>query len=309
VKKSKLYLILAIEAVIVAVLYIIARNASYTGASLISFPFGFIGDMLRRLSLRGGVFNILAIVVYALVCICPIIVLISAKEKSVARPENVVLLLLSPIMFFCMYVAINPQLSMFRLSSAESVVRSVAAITIDSLILLYLVLRLVRMVRNSDKSTLYKCLKVLMIFVAVIIVAAFSINVIGENVYALPKSEDGYAFWGLTLKAVFDGANLLLTLLIALWTVKLIDTLSNDSEDLRAVTETLCSLSRVSLVLCAVSSVMLNIFNVLFIDRLNNVEAHLYIPITEIGFALIILLLTRLLIENKNLREDNELFI
>ena len=308
-KKNKLYIMLILEALVVAVLYILARNASYTGASLISFPFGFIGDMLRRLSLCGGILNVISIGLYALICVSPLAVLVLSGKADGALPEKIVLGILSPVLFWGLYAIINPTLSLFKLITAETMVSSVMAVTIDSFILLYVILRLVRVIRGADKDTLYKYLKGLMAVTAVITVGVLSVRVIGDFIYMIPASEGGLEIFRLILKAGFDGVNLLLTLFIALWVIKLTDTLSGDESALARVTGRLCSLCCASLIMCALSSVVLNAFNALFIDRLNVVDANLYIPITEISFSLIILLLTRLLAENKELREDNELFI
>ena len=43
-KKKKLYLFLAIEAIIIALIVVVTRNSYDNTASLVSFPFGLIGD-------------------------------------------------------------------------------------------------------------------------------------------------------------------------------------------------------------------------------------------------------------------------
>lgn len=54
---------------------------------------------------------------------------------------------------------------------------------------------------------------------------------------------------------------------------------------------------------------LMNFLQILFMQKLTSAHTHLDIPAVSIVFTLLILLVCRLLIENQNLRDDNELFI
>jgi hypothetical protein len=140
-------------------------------------------------------------------------------------------------------------------------------------------------------------------------VAALVITVVKDFIFKLPEAGSRLDVSALTLKTILDATVLLLTLLIALQVIKLTDVLQEDCAELAQVSKKLCTLCCVSLITGTVSSVVMNGFNALFISRLNFTEATLSIPVYEIIFSLITLLLTRLMIENKDLREDNELII
>ncbi len=308
-KKKKLYLFLAIEAIIILLIILATRNSYENTASLLSFPFGLIGEALRKLSLRGGAFNVLSIVIYSVICISPIAGLFLYSREAKAFPEKLALGFLSPVFFFCLYRIINPTNFEFRLLEGLPTSVPIMSLTIDSFVLLYLILRLVRVLRSSDKEGLYRYLRIFMSVLSFVAVAALVITVVKDFIFKLPEAGSRLDVSALTLKTILDATVLLLTLLIALQVIKLTDVLQEDCAELAQVSKKLCTLCCVSLITGTVSSVVMNGFNALFISRLNFTEATLSIPVYEIIFSLITLLLTRLMIENKDLREDNELII
>ncbi len=308
-KKKKLYLFLAIEVVIISLIIMATRNSYENTASLLSFPFGLLGEALRKLSLRGGAFNILSIVIYSVICISPVAGLFLYSREVKAFPEKLALGFLSPVLFFCLYGIINPTNFEFRLLEGKPSSVPIMSLTIDSFVLLYLILRLVRVLRSSDKESLYRYLRIFMAVLAFVAVAAITITVIKDFIFKLPEAGSRLDMATLVLKTVFDVAVILLTLMVALQVIRLTDVLSGDGAELAPVSKKICTLCCVSLIFSTLSSVVMNGFNALFISRLSFTEATLSIPVYEIIFSLITLLLTRLLIENKDLREDNELII
>ncbi|MCR5721730.1 MAG: hypothetical protein K6G72_05270 [Lachnospiraceae bacterium] len=308
-KKKKLYLFLAIEAIIIALVIVVTRNSYDNTASLVSFPFGLIGDGLRRLSLRGGALNVLSFVIYSVICISPIAGLFMYSKEVKAFPEKLALCFLSPVLFYCLYEIINPTYLGLKLLADKPASAPIMSLTIDSFVLLYLILRLVRVLRSSDKEGLYRYLRIFMGALSFVAVAALVITVVKDFIFKLSEAESRLDVTALILKTVLDAAVLLLTLLISLQVIKLTDVLQDDCAGLAPVSKKLCTLCCVSLIFSTLSSVVMNGFNALFISRLNNMNATLSIPVYEIIFSLITLLLTRLLIENKDLREENELII
>lgn len=308
-KKKKLYLFLAIEVIIISLIIMATLNSYENTSSLLSFPFGLLGEALRKLSLRGGAFNTLSIVIYSVICISPVAGLFLYSSNIKALPEKLALGLLSPVLFYCLYEIINPTYLGLKLLSDKPASAPIMSLTIDSFVLLYLILRLVRVLRSSDKESLYRYLRIFMAVLAFVAVAALTITIIKDFIFKLPEAGSRLDMATLVFKTVFDVAVILLTLMVALQVIKLTDVLSEDGAELAGVSNKLCTLCCVSLIISTVSSVVMNGFNALFISRLNFTEATLSIPVYEIIFSLITLLLTRLLIENKDLREDNELII
>ena len=64
-----------------------------------------------------------------------------------------------------------------------------------------------------------------------------------------------------------------------------------------------------TLIATAALSAGFNVLQVLFLDSLSHVVTTMQIPVFSIAFTLFALLFTRIVVENRDLRDDNELFI
>ena len=64
-----------------------------------------------------------------------------------------------------------------------------------------------------------------------------------------------------------------------------------------------------ALVVTTASPAVVNAVQLLFLPRLSQADTAVGFPLISIVFTMILLLLSRLLVENKRLREDNDLFI
>ncbi|MCL2782670.1 MAG: hypothetical protein FWD80_01645, partial [Propionibacteriaceae bacterium] len=99
--------VLGIEAVACVVLAVtqVAMGNVLTAAAI---PFEQIGDGLRALSLTGPFGNVIATIVYAVISLIPLAcVVVMAKRRRFAA-EDVLLALVSPLLFWVLYVMINP---------------------------------------------------------------------------------------------------------------------------------------------------------------------------------------------------------
>lgn len=70
-----------------------------------------------------------------------------------------------------------------------------------------------------------------------------------------------------------------------------------------------CLLRCTALVVTTASPAVVNAAQLLFLPRLSQADTAVRFSLISIVFTLILLLLSRLLVENKRLREDNDLFI
>ena len=121
-------------------------------------------------------------------------------------------------------------------------------------------------------------------------------------------STAGFIHGLLSLIAVI--VPLVLDILVALRMLALLETAATEEQE--GLTEAAGKLSRLSCITLAVTSgltALLYIAQVLLLPQLSNVSTEVNLPVTDLFFVLVILLLSRLLIENKQLRDDNSLFI
>ena len=71
----------------------------------------------------------------------------------------------------------------------------------------------------------------------------------------------------------------------------------------------MATLCRKALVAVVLTNVGFNLLQMLFADSLLIIDGFLYLPLFSVAFVLAALLLARFLAENRQLKQDNDLFI
>ena len=110
--------------------------------TLAAFPLEQIAVGLRYLSLSGAAGNVIAIVLYVLISLIPLVFLLRKKRQ----PEDCFLVLLSLHLFFALYCMINPGLIVKKmtLSLGTEFEKALLGLMFYSFLLGYLVIRMVR---------------------------------------------------------------------------------------------------------------------------------------------------------------------
>lgn len=128
-----------------------------------AFPFEQLGLGLRALSLSGGAGNAAALVLYGAVCLLPAGALLLIQRRRALCPEDALLPVLSAALFPVLYWMINPGLLGQFYGSAEGqpVAKAVLGIIVYSVLLGYVLLRMLRRFFTADLPGLQKCLAAL----------------------------------------------------------------------------------------------------------------------------------------------------
>ena len=111
-------------------------------------------------------------------------------------------------------------------------------------------------------------------------------------------------------KTLTTAAGLILDLAVSFRMFDLLDAAS--SEEQEALKEAAGKVSRISCITLACTvwfTAALHILQILLISSLTDNQFNVEPPINQVFFLLMILLLSRLLAENKELRDDNSMFI
>lgn len=161
------YLALGLEAV--ACIVFVSFRASVHGlfTTAMAFPLEQIGLLLRKLSLPGGVGNAAAFVIYAAICLVPAAAFLALLKKRGFRKEDLLLPLLSIVLFAALYLMVNPGL-IGRLfggaggESGEEIGKAVLGGTVYSVLCGYLVLRFLRLSVESSTQKLQNYMAVLL---------------------------------------------------------------------------------------------------------------------------------------------------
>ena len=292
---------------------------------LLAFPFQQLGLGLRALSLSGAAGNAVAIVLYLALSLSPAAALLAVKRRRPLHSEDALLGLLTALLFPVLYFAINPGLFSISAQTAADFGTALLGGCAWSVLVAWAVLRLLRTLSGAGTERLQQYLSMLLGVLAVYFVfAAFGacFAELLSNLNALHESNQGYEFWGnsgpmamtegfLVLQWTVSALPYLLDLAIIHAARLLLAELAADrySEASVAAAERLATLCRKALVAVVLTNVGFNLLQIVFAGSLLVIDGFLYLPLFSVAFVLAALLLARFLAENRQLKQDNDLFI
>ncbi len=314
-KRKTLILILILEAVLLAGLSVLTMLLPRLFSSILAFPMEQIAAGLVALSGAGPVGN--GIAVAATVCLSLIPLLIAAfryPRDGGTLAERIVLGLLTPVLFIALFGMANP--TAFRPlvpASAEShyrAVRAFFALSVWTVVVFFIVLRLIRLFRRSSRAHLLKYLRIILCVLCMSLVAQFVVTLavsIRTLAGAAPTAAD-IAVGVFRLAAAL--VPLLFILAVILRMLALLEIAGTEEQE--GIAEAASRLSAVSCLTLAVTTglcALQHVAQILLLPGLTDVNAAVDIPLTNIVFVVLILLFSRLLVENKQLRDDNSMII
>lgn len=324
--KKKLWIcLLAAEAVACIAFCLLQSRFSGIFTDLLAFPFQQLGLGLRVLSLSGAAGNAVAIVLYLVLCLSPAAALLAVRRRRPLHGEDALLGLLAVLLFPVLYFSVNPGLFSISAQTAADFGIALLGGCAWSVLVAWAVLRLLRTLSGAGTERLQRYLSMLLGVLAVYFVfAAFGacFAELLSNLDTLHESNQGYEFWGssgpmtmtegfLALQWAVSALPYLLDLVIVHAARLLLAELAADrySEAAVAAAERLAALCRKALVAVVLTNVGFNLLQMLFADSLLVIDGFLYLPLFSVAFVLAALLLARFLAENRQLKQDNDLFI
>jgi hypothetical protein len=321
--KQKILMVFLGAEALACVLFGILQT-SFTGAfsAVMAFPFEQLGMGLRSLSLSSGLGNTAAIIVYFAASLLPIAALLILRKKRKLCAEDGLLGLLSAVLFGILYIMINPGLISTGTGgiAAQSVGKAILGGMVYSVLCGYFVLRVLRLFSNGGTEKLVRYMSVMLrllnvLFVYLIFGACF--NGLLNSIAALQAGNVGnehllgasYVF--LILQFVVDALPYAFNVLVVFAALRLLDEMRLDRYSIETVAAAgqisrLCAAALMAMVL---ANIGFNLLQLLFAKSLVVINSSVQIPIFSITFVLAALLLTRLVTENKQLKDDNDMFI
>ena len=321
-KVRNFILILAAEAVLCVVAAVTLTLQSGSGyMMLFQFPFAQIGLLLRSLSLSGAAGNAAAIVLYAILCIVPLMFAVPRIRKRTLKAEDALLAVMSGFAFYMMYMMINPGLlNRIPFYAVGDFGKAVLGGTFYSLLIGYLVLRLLRRADGSSTDALLSVMRLL--FAAVAVALVFSISYIGvsaakaELAAIKAANTDPSVSLGMTsvfvlLRYIFSLAPVAMEIAIFLLGMHLCEALQQDRYGEAAVgaAQKLAAFAKWTVVVILLCCILINLAQIIFAGSLLWADFFTTLPVSEIVVAVGALLLTRFFIESRNLKQDNQMII
>ena len=285
------------------------------------FPFALIGQGLRSLSLSGAIGNVFAFILYAALCLVPVVFAAVALKKKRFKAEDTLLLVLSGFAFYMMYMMVNPALIGGPIHfDTEGFGKAVLGGVFYSILLGYLVLRLLRKTDSAPTDKLLKMLRLLLgIMAAVLILSIFYVGIISlkaqlaaiQSSNTDPSVSLGMTNFFLLLRFALTNLPNALEIVLFLIAMRLCGALMIDrySEDVITTAAKLAAFSKKMVVTVLLSCITLNLLQVIFADALVSADFLTTLPLDAIILAFVMLLLSRFFTASRELAQDNQMFI
>ena len=282
---------------------------------VLSFPLAPIGGWLRRLSLSGSLGNGTAIVIYVLICLIPAGLFLFRRLKGKRHWEDLLLLAGSAALFYSLYLLINPALAEARYSlMAKPALNGLVWVLIAA----WLVLVLLRLA-FEDKRGAEKCGKLILFALAAVYVfclfyqlpaeAAGEIGALNEA--NTVRSGLELSWFVIVLRALAGAVPCALSLFALYLCRKLLDAAAEDrfSEETLTLSQRLARFCRAALTAEVLLCAGVYLLQLVLAPQLRSISFQVEFPVSSVAVALAALLLSRLLGESKQLKEDNDLFV
>lgn len=304
--RKKLFAILAAESAVILALYILTVRMQETFSSIYNFPFEQIGLGLRALHALGGFGVGIASALWIGISLLPMIPAVCGRRKS--PWEKALLGLFSLSLMATLYVMTDPQCISMPNTDSDYIVKMTFSMTTWSVLILYFVVLVVRLLREGSRDKLMDYLGTALYALAMLCTAYIIVLGTGsaQNIYYLRGQPVDVEF--TLLMFAVSALPYVLDIMVIIRVGELADAVRAGKE----LTEKAGRLTRlccISLIASSAATAGFNILQEIFINVRTDVTVTLNVPVFSVVFTLFALLLTRLLIENRRLRDDNDLFI
>ena len=312
-KKKTLLIICFAAAAVLAALSVLTNSFPDIFSSITAFPFEQIAAGLGLLSKAGWVGKGLAVALWIGISAIPAMFALGYKKGKETRAERAALYFLSAAILLAFYGMVNAPvffpLSLDGSFDPSKLIKSIFGISVWSVAVLYVVLLLIRLFRQGDKERLFKYTRVALSALCVIFAAAAAVSCV-DCLTPLGSAQTAVDVgFGIVL-AVLTPVPYIFDIAIIIRALDLFDiALEDNAEDIveaaNRVSRVCCAALGVSTAITAIS----NFLQIALMRWLSNVSVKVNVPVISIAFTVFVLLFSRLIAENKKLRDENDMII
>lgn len=315
-QKRNLRIVLLLEAVLCLALCLLREYFEGWFTALMAFPLEQLGLLLRKLSLSGTAGNALAIGLYILLCLLPLLALLLLHRRRGLLPEDILLGLLCPVLFPALYLMVNPALLDTWLGAPGTLLgKSLVGGAVWALVCAYAVLRLLRAIFRADGPGLRTCANILLWALALLLTygafgASFGsfLDSVESTRAANTSGSLGLTYGFLGLQWLVDALPYVLDLWVVFAAME-VTAAERYSEEMTEAADRLAKRCARALIWTVLTNCGFNLLQLLCARYLRIVNGVVLLPVYSVAFTLAALLLARLLKENRELKADNDLFV
>ncbi len=311
-KKSILFFLLA-EFILLCLFHIGDFIDGEIVFSALSVPFAFPAFLLGKLSAYGALANGVAVMLTAAVCCIPIIYMLKNIYKKEQRAEHMALLATAALAGIILPLLINPDrlsaMLPFYTQEMQNVVQSGLCLAIWSALLCFAVLRILRLLHSADKQQLLQYAQKMLFVLCVLFTACIALTCVGNLITQVKAATQTADFTMAILHFIANTFPYAADIAVALAVRDIILHYEADSVLLTQKAETMSRLCCVLLAVTTALGVLVNAVHIVLLQHCSDFTVSLNIPIVSLAFTLGALLFARLIIENRQLRDDSEMII
>lgn len=284
---------------------------------IMSYPFDLMGNGLRKLSLSSTVGNIIALLIYILICLIPVLIYLYKYKKETNKEVDVILIGLSAYLFYAIYQFINP-MELYSLLPEEfygsggfiSAGKLSVSMMFYIIVISYLILLSLTSLSVEERVNNKKALKSLqIIFVLLLVSDIVLIFYFGMFDLLSKLNKSGFLFY--IMKYILSVAPMIMSMIVMFVGIKLINDFRENQygEDVVEGIKNIYEYSKTTVHLSVVSSLLINGMQLLLSSAINDVNMFLNIPFVPLIVAFVGIILCRYFKESKDLYDDNNTII
>lgn len=312
--KRNWYLPFALEGALAALLFWFYPGDG-TIFSAMAQPLVWVGRGLRQLSLAGVSGDLAAWLVYLALCLAPAGVMVWKRRRGNAIPADWLLLLLSAVIAWGLYYLVNPTRLPGIWAGTDMGLYQCSQIIWSALLSVVLLELLGKSASLEHPEGLLKWL--LNAVAAVVVFGAMGLE-LGRLVLKLEEVRQANTMGDLALTNLFLRLRYGLTVMgccLDLWILRgaqgLLEALSRDawSQETVDAAQSLIRRCTRALSLVVLGGLGLNLAQILCASRLHDVSLDLTIPLGSLVLIFAGILLCRLLVRSKAIKDDSDLIV
>ncbi len=304
---------LAVEAIVLVLLVAFTSAFDSVSFSFITVPFAQIASAVSTLCENGAALRGVGVMILAALTFLPIAYAFTdfSGKKSVVEKLSLVLLGIS--LGGGIILMMNPQNflpSAFR-ENAEVMEQAVCT-TIWSVILLALGVTGARVLASGKKKTVIRGFSAMTVFFGILFVgmAVLSAGMLLKEEAKQTEVVSGIEHVVSVLKCLKTAVPYFLDTVVAVMLFRLASIYMSEGqshlkEAASGVRHASCALLGISLLL----TVIYNAVQVLFMKEISHVKVVTELPVLSFAFVVVAVLICHLIVENKDLKDDNDLFV
>lgn len=280
--------------------------------AVFGFPFVEIGKLMRFLLQSGKIGSAFAALLWGALSLTPAFFALKNAGKQGRRAENAALLFMSLCLFAGLWAMADGAFADGLVPGGGAVMlpvkRAVIGGALWSVIVMWAVFRLLRYIAGDGEKRLLRCMKgaVYALCAAFEFGLAFS-EAVGL-VAGMAAAQNAAAVFAEIVSFVICAAPYAFDLLVASAGITLLDALMSDMGTVQAALM-LAVRAKTALYVSAAAIPAYNLCRVAFAGATNSVNTHVVIMVGSLAFTLAALLLSRLIADNKQLRDENDMFV